>query len=69
MHDPYLPRPNYTHRPMCSKVRYDKKAAESEVKLRTTGRHRYRHGRPAFLRCYFCERCQSWHLTHKEKEL
>ena len=22
-----------------------------------------RHGRPEYLRCYFCEECKGWHVT------
>jgi hypothetical protein len=52
----------------CNKMNYpDKKAAVSAANLRVCGRRRIRRNRPEMLRAYFCDRCNGWHLTHKEK--
>lgn len=48
----------------CGKRIYDKKGAKTAANFRTGGRKRYRHNRPAFLRPYYCDQCNGWHLTH-----
>jgi hypothetical protein len=45
----------------------NKKCAVTAANLRTRGRHRVRHGRPAFLRPYYCPVCHGWHLTHQKE--
>lgn len=55
----------------CQKRAYpDKKAAITAANERTDG-HRYQRGRrhnrnqPKYLRPYFCDACQAWHLTSR----
>lgn len=54
---------------LCGKLRYpDKKAAQTAINSRTTGRQRQRRHRPERdqLRAYPCHVCHGWHITHKE---
>ena len=46
----------------CGKLRYpDKKAAVSQINRLKKARGR--HGRPEWLRAYYCEDCNGWHIT------
>lgn len=46
----------------CGKLRYpDKKAAITQINW--LKKVRGRHGRPKWLRAYFCDECRGWHIT------
>ncbi len=57
-------------KPTCEKWKYpDKKTVQSAINARMRGEHhgqrskRMKRGRPDFLRPYFCNLCQAWHIT------
>jgi len=52
----------------CSKQKYSKKDALTSANKRVKGRQRIRRHRPEYLRAYYCEDCNAWHLTRDTEE-
>jgi hypothetical protein len=49
---------------MCTKVRYDKRDAQTALNNALVSKKKRRKEK----RIYYCEACKAWHLTSKENE-